>query len=70
MDCYDYGLGNSFENNAWNLEHNEEILQEILNRISYAKNCEYNYLCPSSHIHISYIYAECMHVHNYVAKQK
>ena len=31
MDCYDYGLGNSIKNNAWNLEHNEEILQEILN---------------------------------------
>ena len=33
MDCYDNDLGNSFENNAWNLEHNVEILQEILNRI-------------------------------------
>ena len=33
MDCYDNDLGNSFENNAWNLEHDVEKLQEFLNRI-------------------------------------
>ena len=29
----DNDLGNSFENNAWNLEHNAEKLQEVQNRI-------------------------------------
>ena len=28
-----FNLGKIFENNVWNLEHNEEKLQEILNRI-------------------------------------
>ena len=33
MDCFDNNLGNNFENNAWNLEHNADKLQEMLNRI-------------------------------------
>ena len=33
LDCFDNDLGNSFENNAWTLEHNVEELQEILIRI-------------------------------------
>ena len=43
LDCFD----NDFENNeAWNLEHNAEKLQEIVNSNN-AKNYEYNYLNPS-----------------------
>ena len=33
MDCFDNDLGNNFENNTWNLEHNAEKLKKILNRI-------------------------------------
>ena len=35
MDCSDNYLENNFENtaSAWNLHHNAEELQEILNRI-------------------------------------
>ena len=35
MECYDNTLRNiyNFKNTAWNLEHNAEKLQEILNRI-------------------------------------
>ena len=33
MYCFDKDLGNNFENTAWNLEHNAEKLQEILNKI-------------------------------------
>ena len=33
LDCSDNDLENTFENNAWKMEHNAEQLQEILNRI-------------------------------------
>ena len=33
LDCFDDDLKNNFENTAWNLEHNTEKLQEILNRM-------------------------------------
>ena len=33
MACFDNDLYNNLENNAWDLEHNVEKLQEILNRI-------------------------------------
>ena len=33
LDCSNNDLENTFENNAWKLEHNAEQLQEILNRI-------------------------------------
>ena len=32
-DCFDNDLGNNFENNTWNLEHNGAERQEMLNRI-------------------------------------
>ena len=44
--CFDNDLGNILENNAWNLEHDAEKLQEILNRN--VKNNEHNYLSPNS----------------------
>ena len=33
MDCLANNLGKHFENNVWDLEHNVEKVQEILNRI-------------------------------------
>ena len=33
LECYDNDLENNIKNNAWNLEHNAEKSQEILNRI-------------------------------------
>ena len=33
MDCFDSDLKDNFENNAWNLKHNAEELQEVLSRI-------------------------------------
>ena len=32
-DCFDNDLGNTFEDNTWNLEHNDVEKQEILNGI-------------------------------------
>ena len=35
-DCFNDDLGNNFENNTWNLEHNagrQEILNRIMQRI-------------------------------------
>ena len=46
MDCFDNDLENTFENNAWKLEHNAEELQEIL-KIMQGIVCIISYLSPS-----------------------
>ena len=33
LNCFDNNFKNTLEHNEWNLEHNAEKLQEILNRI-------------------------------------
>ena len=42
LDCFDNDHERNIENNAWNVEHNAEKLQEILSRIINAKNYEHN----------------------------